>query len=176
MERINSRVLVLNQNFDPLDLCSARRALVLMWQGKAEMMANGSGNIRTIRFSIALPSVIRLLRFIKKPRFQKRLTRTEVFNRDHFRCQYCGRESRELTLDHIVPRFRGGKHTWENVVSACIPCNRKKAGGTPQETGMRLLSVPRAPHSSGFMIPYYYVRGHKEWEEFLPQSAWGGFS
>lgn len=167
---------MLNQNYEPLDLCSARRALVLLWQGKAEMMANGSGNIRTVRFSIVLPSVIRLLMFIKKPRIMKRLTRMEVFNRDRFKCQYCGRESRELTLDHVIPRFRGGKHSWENVVSACIPCNRRKAGRTPQEAGMHLLSVPKAPPGNRFMVPYYYMRGHKEWEEFLPQSVWAGVS
>ncbi len=174
MDRINSRVLVLNQNFEPLDLCSARRALVLLWQGKAEMMANGSGNIRTARFSISLPSVIRLLRYIRKPRIQKRLTRMEIFSRDHFRCQYCGKESGELTLDHVMPRYRGGKQSWENMVSACIPCNRKKAGRTPLEAGMHLLSIPKAPPSNGFMIPYYYMSGHQEWQQFLPQSAWGG--
>jgi len=114
---INLPVLVLNQNYEPLNVCRARRAVVLVYGGKAEMLEDGSGFIHSARHSFPLPSVIRLSYIIKRPRPKRKLTRLEVFNRDQYTCQYCGRESRQLTLDHVIPRHRGGQHTWENVVS-----------------------------------------------------------
>ncbi|HCP60835.1 MAG TPA: HNH endonuclease, partial [Dehalococcoidia bacterium] len=134
---VNRSVLVLNQNYEPLDVCRVRRAVVLLYQGKAEMLENGLGFIHSANYSFPLPSVIKLAYFIKRPRPQKKLTRFEIFRRDHYTCQYCGRETRQLTLDHVTPRYRGGQHSWENVVSACVACNRRKAGRTPLEAGMR---------------------------------------
>jgi 5-methylcytosine-specific restriction endonuclease McrA len=117
-----------------------------------------------------LPSVIRLARFIKRPRRERRLTRFEIFNRDHYTCQYCGQKTRQLTLDHVIPRYRGGQHTWENVVSACVACNRRKAGRTPKEADMRLIRPPSPPSgSSFFVIPYQYSQNHDEWQKYLLQ-------
>jgi len=166
---INLPVLVLNQSYEPLTICRARRAVVLLYQGKAEMLENGVGFIHTVSETLPLPSVIRLANMIRRPYRERKLTRFEVFNRDHYTCQYCGRETRQLTLDHIIPRFRSGQHTWENVVSACVPCNRRKAGRTPQEARMNLIHPPSQPKGRVFYIPYQYHQTKNEWQKYLPQ-------
>ncbi len=167
---INLPVLVLNQSYEPLTICRARRAVVLIYRGKAEMLENGVGFIHSITETFPLPSVIRLAYFVKRPYRERKLTRFEVFNRDRYTCQYCSKETRQLTLDHIIPRHRGGQHTWENVVSACVPCNRRKAGRTPQEARMRLIRSPGYPRNSPFFsIPYQYRQTKQEWQKYLPQ-------
>ncbi|MFH1169123.1 MAG: HNH endonuclease [Chloroflexota bacterium] len=170
MGTLNLPVLVLNQNYEPLTVCRARRAVVLVFQGKAEMLEDGMGFVHSASKSFALPSVIRLDYLIKRPRRPKRLTRYEIFNRDRYMCQYCGKQSRQLTLDHVIPRFRGGQQTWENIVSACVPCNRHKAGRTPEEAGMKLIHRPAPPpHSPIYNIPYQYLQAQDGWRKYLPQ-------
>ncbi len=168
---INLPVLVLNQSYEPLNICRVRRAVVLLYQNKAEMLENGSGFIHSANFEFPVPSVIRLASMIKRPRRSgRKLTRFEVFKRDQYTCQYCGRETRQLTLDHVIPRYRGGQHTWENVVSACVPCNRRKAGRTPQECGIRLIRQPSQPRDNGlFYIPTHYPHTRDEWQKYLLQ-------
>ena len=167
---INIPVLVLNQNYEPLTICRARRAVVLLYRGKAEMLENGVGFIHSVSNSFPLPSVIRLAGMVKRPYRERKLTRFEVFNRDRYTCQYCSKQSRQLTLDHVIPRYRGGQHTWENVVSACVPCNRHKAGRTPKEAHMRLNHPPAYPSGSSFYnIPYHYLQTRNEWRKYLPQ-------
>ena len=165
---IDSPVLVLNQSYEPLNLCRTRRAIVLMFRGKAEVLENSRGEIRSAHRAFQIPSVIRLVYMVKRPRHQKKLSRLEVFNRDQYTCQYCGRQTKELTLDHVIPRRWGGQHAWDNVVSACIPCNRRKGGRTPEEAGMRLLRQPRSPRNDGFYIPYHLLNNHGEWQKYLP--------
>ena len=164
---VNIPVLVLNQNYLPMNICTARRAIALMLQGKAELVENGTGEVHTVSVSFALPSVIRLLHLIRLPRLQRKLTLFEVFNRDRFTCQYCGLETRELTLDHVVPRSRGGQHRWENLVSACIPCNHSKGEKTPAQARMKLVRKPLIPPPF-FLVPYYYLRNQPVWLKFLP--------
>lgn len=164
---VESPVLVLNQSYEPLNLCRTRRAVVLVICGKAEVLENSRGELRSVRQVFQIPSVIRLVYMIKRPRHQRKLTRLEVFSRDQYACQYCGRQTKELTLDHVIPRRRGGNHTWENIVSACKPCNRRKGGYTPEEVGMKLLRQPRPPHNDGFYIPYHYLDNHSEWQKYL---------
>ena len=167
---VNCPVLVLNQNYEPLNICRARRAIMLLYRGKAEMLENGSGFIHAVSYVFPLPSVIRLAYFIKRPRPERKLTRLEVFHRDQYTCQYCGKETRQLTLDHVIPKHQGGEHTWENMVSACIPCNRHKAGRTPEQAGMRLLNHPSRPRGNiPFYIPYHYLETQNEWQKYLPQ-------
>ena len=164
---INSPVLVLNQNYQPLNVCNVRRAVVLLGRGKAEIIINGRGHIRTISLLVQVPSVIRLVYMVKRPLVRRRLSRRAIFYRDGFKCQYCGSESKNLTLDHIMPRSRGGPHEWENVVSACIPCNHRKAGLTPREGNMRILKEPTAPRPN----PYYMFHHRnilEEWRQFMP--------
>lgn len=167
---VNNPVLVLNQNYEPLNICRARRAIVLIHRGKAEMLEDGTGFIHSATYIFPLPSVIRITYMIKRPRPERKLTRLEVFNRDRYTCQYCGKQTRQLTLDHVIPRYRGGEHTWENVVSACIPCNRRKAGRTPNEAGMGLIRHPSPPRGNDlFHIPYHYLQTKNEWQKYLPQ-------
>ncbi len=166
---ISLPVLVLNQSYEPLNICRVRRAVVLLYQNKAEMLENGSGFIHSANFEFQVPSVIRLASMIKRPhRPVRKLTRLEVFKRDQYTCQYCGKETRQITLDHVIPRYRGGEHTWENVVSACVSCNRRKAGTTPQEAGMRLVRQSSRPRDNGlFYIPARYPQIRSEWQKYL---------
>lgn len=166
---VNSPVLVLNQNYEPLNVCRVRRAMLLVLCGKAEVIENGRGSIHSINEIFEIPSVIRLVYFILRPRQQRKMTKIEIFSRDKFTCQYCGKNCKELTLDHVIPRRRGGQHVWENVVSACIPCNRKKAGHTPAEAKMPLLKQPQPPRNRGYYIPYHDLRLHNEWQKYIPQ-------
>lgn len=167
---INLPVLVLNQTYEPLNICRVRRALTLIDGGKAEMLENGSGFVHSASRLFPVPSVIKLAYIIKRPRPVKKLTRFEIFERDRYTCQYCGKQTRQLTIDHIIPRYRGGTHTWENMVSACVPCNRRKAGRTPAEAGMRLMQPAKPPRDNhNFHIPYRYHPVRVEWRKYLPQ-------
>ncbi len=167
----NLPVLVLNQNYEPLNICRAPRALILIYRGKAEMLENGVGFVHTTRDVFPLPSVIKLIYLIKRPRPEPKLNRLEIFDRDRYTCQYCGKETRELTIDHVIPRRQEGQHSWENLVSACIPCNRRKAGRTPEQASMELIRRPQKPRNSGF---YFIPRRHQgmraEWQKYLPQT------
>ncbi len=170
-EITNLPVLVLNQNYEPLNVCRVRRAVILIYHGKAEMLEDGSGYIHSTKRDFSVPSVIRLASQIKRPRPQRKLTRVEVFRRDGYTCQYCGKQSHQLTLDHVIPRYRGGQNTWHNVVSACVPCNLKKAGHTPAEAGMRLVREPAVPQGNGgFYLPYSYGEVRSQWLKYLPVS------
>ncbi|MBA7619609.1 hypothetical protein ES703_26948 [subsurface metagenome] len=143
---------------------------MLIYDGRAEMLEDGSGFIHSVNQVLPLPSVIRLAHLIKRPRPQPKLTRLEIFHRDRYTCQYCGKETRQLTLDHVIPRYQGGQHTWENVASACISCNRRKAGRTPEQAGMILLHHPIPPRGNiPFYIPYHYRQPKNQWQKYLPQ-------
>lgn len=166
---INLPVLVLNQSYEPLNICRVRRAVVLIQDGKAEMLENGVGTLRSASEAFEIPSVIRLANMVKRPRCERKMTRYEIFQRDNYTCQYCGKETHQLTLDHVMPKHRGGAHTWENVVSACVACNRRKAGRTPEEAGMKLIRRPTKPYGHVlFNIPFRY-RHKQEWQKYLLQ-------
>ena len=139
-----SRALVLNASFEPLSVVSARRAAVLLLADKADMVLASGQVLHSERLAIEVPSVLKLRQFVKVP-FRRRaaLNRRAVFARDGSQCQYCG--STAESIDHVVPRARGGTHTWENVVAACRPCNVRKRDRLLHETTMTLRSTPRAP-------------------------------
>lgn len=161
--------LVLNQSYEPLNVCRARRAMALIFSGKAEMLENGSGYIRTSNTVFPLPSVIRLSYLVRRPRPQPKLSRVEIFNRDHYTCQYCGKQSHTLTLDHVIPRNQAGRHTWENLISACAYCNRHKAGRTPEQAHMKLLTHPVRPSGNIYLnLPYHYLETQNHWQKYLP--------
>lgn len=163
-----SRVLVLNQNYQPLNICDVRRAISLLGRGKAEPLVEMDDRLlRSANFSFPEPSVIRLVYLVKRPYHHRRLSRREVFMRDRHRCQYCGKEARTLTLDHVIPRSRGGEHTWANVVTACSECNHRKAGRTPSEASMRLLRRPAAPKANPFAF-FIYREIRDSWRPFIP--------
>jgi 5-methylcytosine-specific restriction endonuclease McrA len=157
------RALVLNASHQPLAVVSARRAVVLVLKDKADVILSDGMIFHSERTSIEAPSVVRLRYFVKVPfRAQAPLTRRAVFARDEWTCQYCGAAAENL--DHVVPRSKGGLHTWENVVAACRRCNSRKENRAPQEAGLRLARRPFAP-ADGFRLSIGQLE--PEWEPFL---------
>lgn len=170
---VNSPVLVLNQNYEPLNVCRARRAIVLLWRGKAEVLEKNSAVISSPTLAIDVPSVVRLVYLIKRPRMQRKLSRREVFVRDNHTCQYCSKQTRDLTIDHVIPRHLGGEHMWENVVSACKACNQRKAGRSPRSAGMSLLRQPSPPRPGNYHIVFDGFHEHPEWRKYVPTDKYG---
>lgn len=160
-------VLVLNQNYEPLNVCQTQRAVVLLISGKAEIVVNSRGYIRTPSAQFPRPSVIRLAHQVRRERPRVKLSRRAIFRRDHFTCQYCGIQSNHLTIDHIIPRHRGGNHTWENVVSACPSCNRHKGGKTLEEVRMALRHPAAEPSASTYSLFGHYLTEYRDWEPFI---------
>jgi 5-methylcytosine-specific restriction endonuclease McrA len=167
MPIMKTPVLVLNANYAPLHVCDTRRALHLIIGGKARLVANGRGYIHTVRLSYPSPSVIQLQKMIHPPRPIPHLSKREIFRRDEYTCQYCGRQTVHLTIDHVVPRYRGGIHTWSNLVAACPPCNRKKGGRMLAEAHMRLRRAPKEPPRSALYLFGHYLTDYAEWRSFL---------
>lgn len=161
-------VLVLNHNYEPLNICGVRRGIVLVMLGKAEVLRYAEGEMLSAESSFAVPSVLRLHDIVRRPMPKLKLSRKAVLARDDYTCVYCGSKS-VLTIDHVFPRHRGGETTWENVVCSCLKCNNKKGSRTPQECGMRL---PRAPYKPRY-VPYIsfprFVSAIRrpEWREYL---------
>ena len=140
------QVLVLNASYEPLNVCSVRRAHVLVFKGKAEVLEDLPRPLRSASDTFQWPHVIRLVHYVRVPRAVKRkISRRALFARDGWRCQYCG-STGKLTLDHVVPRSRGGDSVWENVVTSCAPCNLKKGNRLPEECGMHPMHPPLEPH------------------------------
>lgn len=164
---VQRRALVLNQNYEPLNVCSVRRAFVLVFHGKAEVLENGDTPILGASEHYDTPSVIRLHHFVRRPHPRPHLSRREVFARDLERCQYCGRRGGDLTLDHVLPKHRGGPHVWENLVTACRACNHRKGGRTPQEARMDLLAEPRRPSMHPAVMFAPYLERYREWSPFV---------
>ena len=160
-------VLVLNANFEPINVCSMRRAIGLILTDKAAMVVNGRGHIHTINQLLPRPSVIRLEHMIHRPRPRVKLTRREVFRRDNYTCQYCGRRDVPLTVDHILPKRLGGKHIWTNVVAACPACNHRKGGRRLEEVHMSLLHTPLEPPASAVYLYGRHLVENGEWEQFI---------
>lgn len=163
---MNSRVLVLNQDFSPLMVCSVERAFVLVYLNKSELIRPANGHkLHSITMSFPMPSVIRLNRYVQAPYKGVTLTRQNIFKRDNFECQYCGTR-KELTLDHVTPSSKGGQHTWINLVTACKRCNAKKGHYSPEEANMPLRKRPLKPSYALFLKE---LSGHHgdEWDEYL---------
>ncbi len=161
-----SKVLVLNASYEPLNICSWRRAVVLILKGKAEGIEH---NGKLILPEFHLPTVIRLRAYVKIPYKEITLSRRNVLHRDRYTCQYCGVKRHDLTVDHILPRSRGGFDYWDNVVAACLKCNVKKGNHTPKEANMVLLAQPRRP----FSHVYFEISKHSAlnneycWQKYI---------
>lgn len=164
---MNEPVLVLNANFEPLNVCTTRRALGLVFTGKAEMLANGRGYVRTVQTRVPRPSVIRLEYMIHRPRPRVRLTKREIFRRDNHSCQYCGRKASRPTIDHVVPRHRGGEHSWSNLVTACSACNLRKGGRVLHEARMSLLHPPQEPRANALYLFAPHLGQNEDWFPYL---------
>jgi 5-methylcytosine-specific restriction endonuclease McrA len=139
------KVLILNQDYSPLTICSVQKAFILVYLSKAELVAGAGGYLlRSVTATYQMPSIIRLFKYVNLPYKGVVLSRQNIFKRDNGRCQYCF-TSEELTLDHVMPKSRGGKSTWDNLITACKKCNSKKGDFTPQEAGMPLAQSPYKP-------------------------------
>ncbi len=160
------KVLVLNASYEPLNITNWKRAVVLLLKGKAEQLEH---NGKYVYEKLPLPSVIRLRQYVKVPHKEIPLTRRNILERDRYTCQYCGYRGEHLTIDHVIPRSRGGGDTWENLVTACVRCNIKKGNRTPKEANMSLSRQPRKPHSSLHFEIIRHIQDnlHHEWRKYI---------
>ena len=163
---MNANVLVLNQDYQPLSICSVQRSMKLIFLEKAELLHDDpKRELRTIRESFQFPSVIRLRSYIRVPYNKVVLSRRNIMRRDNFTCMYCGSKN-DLTIDHVLPKSRGGKDVWENLTTACEKCNVKKGSRTPEEAGMPILKQPYRPIPITFFRDYNgYVQ--EPWKPYL---------
>jgi len=170
----SDRVLILNQTFEPLQVCSARRAVVLLFTGKAERVEDGRRLLRSPSVAFVIPLVIRLHRYIVRPaRPAIAFTKKNILKRDSYTCQYCGRNSGErMTIDHVIPKSLGGRTVWENVASACRMCNLRKGNKRLEDAGMRLERVPSKPLSM-FYLGFLARTPQRPpaWNKYLPRAA-----
>src|SRR5215213_9674906 len=146
------RVLVLNATYEPINVCTVRRAAILLLKDKAELVEHARLELRSENTSMPRPVVIRLVTFVKVPRdtHRRKITRRAVFARDGWTCQYCGARA-NLTVDHVIPRSKGGLSTWENIVASCAPCNRRKGDLLPNQVDMHPKKHPRSPNPHVFI-------------------------
>jgi len=163
---MNNRVLVLNQDFSPLMVCSVERAFILVFLNKSELIKPANGHkLHTVTASFPMPSVIRLNRYVNAPYKGVNLTRQNIFKRDNFECQYCGTK-RDLTIDHVIPRAKGGADTWTNLVTACKKCNAKKGNHTLEGSSLTLRRRPYKPSYAIFLKDHMNGQA-SEWDPFL---------
>ncbi|MBI4242659.1 MAG: HNH endonuclease [Planctomycetes bacterium] len=184
-------VLVLNKFYLPINMISVKRAFVILYKDTGEILdevdsqirpfsfnewidfsADRNGDrdyVRTIRHRIAIPRIIRLTRCFSMPKYEVKLTKKNVLLRDGYKCQYCnkGYQLNKLTIDHIIPKSKGGKSVWTNIVTACMNCNLKKGGRLPWEVGMKLLRSPSAPHTNPLLSQKLRNGNYKVWGYFL---------
>jgi 5-methylcytosine-specific restriction endonuclease McrA len=169
-DRLHRPVLVLNASYEPINVCAARRALVLILKGVASAEEHAASAVHSSRACIQLPSVIRLLEYRRIPHQTRALSRKNILMRDRYTCQYCHKvlPSVELTLDHVMPRSRAGETAWENLVACCHPCNNRKGSRTPEEAGMRLARQPRpfSLHTSRHLMRLL-AKSDDQWRKYL---------
>jgi len=164
---LSRHVLILNQNYEPLSVCTVKRAVVMIFLDRAEMIETLDGyKLHSVSMSISVPSVVRLATYIKVPDKRIMLSRKNIIKRDGGRCQYCGRKSDHMTVDHVIPKIQGGKDTWENLVAACKSCNNRKGQRMPEQAGLKLLSKPRRPNHITFIQKFIGVKDRR-WRQYL---------
>ena len=192
---LSNNVLVLNRLWQAVNICSVKRAFMLLYQGHAQVVEADSGSFQTMTFSqwhsfsrgyegtdvvstvsfkIRVPKVILLLFFDRMPKKEVKFTRHNIFERDHNTCQYCGQkfDRKDLNLDHVIPRDRGGETSWENIVCSCVPCNSQKGNRTPAEAGMKLLHRPKRPKWRPFIHLTWGGPHHDSWKHFVDVAYW----
>ena len=193
---LDQHVLVLNRLWQAVNICSVRRALTLLFEGRAQVVLNsGDGafqtfnfsqwhdfsqqqphpeSVSTISFRIRIPRVILLVLFDRLPKKEVKFTRHNIFERDRNTCQYCGHifDRKDLNLDHVIPRDRGGPTTWENIVCSCIDCNTHKANRTPAEAGLHLIRKPKRPKWRPFVQINVGLHHHDSWKHFIDLAYW----
>ncbi len=193
---LDRQVLVLNRLWQAVNVCTVRRAFALLFQGHAQVVSADSNNnffthdflgwmdlslrepedemMHTISFKVRVPRVIVLLLFDRLPKKEVKFTRHNIFARDKDTCQYCGKvfDRRDLNLDHVLPRDKGGQTSWENVVCSCIPCNTRKGNRLPHEAGMHLIRKPKRPKWQPFVAVTFSAPHHESWKHFIDLAYW----
>jgi len=167
---MTGRVLVLNSTYEPINVCTTRRAIVLVLKGIARAEERSERFFHSSRTAIPVPSVIRLIEYVHIPFERKSLSRKNILLRDHNTCQYCARiyAPSELTLDHVIPKSRGGHSNWDNLVACCKRCNNRKGNALPDEAGMRLIKRPQAfSLHVNRQIMRYLGRSDAAWRKYL---------
>ena len=147
------RVLVLNASYEPINVCTVRRAAVLVLKSRAEILEHADWALHAESLTMPRPLVIRLTAYVRIPRdaHRRKITRRAVFARDRWTCQYCGEQRTSLTVDHVIPRSKGGTSGWDNIVACCAPCNRRKGDRLPTQVGMNPRRIPKVPNSTVFI-------------------------
>ena len=164
---LSSPVLVLNQNYEPLSVCTVKRAFILVFLDKAEVIESQNGRVvHSVSQTWAVPSIVRLGLYVSRPPKKILLSRKNIIKRDGHRCQYCGQSRTAMTVDHVIPKNRGGVEVWENLVCACVRCNNKKGDRTPDEAKMPLRRLPRRPNHITF-IQRFIGLGDQRWKRYL---------
>lgn len=164
------QVLLLNITYEPLKIINWKKALNLFFLGKVEVIEEYDKEIHAVSFVLKLPSVVRLLKMVRKPNNLVKFSRQNIYARDRYQCQYCGvkYQPEELTYDHVMPKSRSGRTEWENIVTCCVDCNRKKGGRTPPEAGMKLIRKPTRPTwIPALKITIGFQRVPKTWRDYL---------
>lgn len=169
-----TRTLLLSQGYEPIKVISWQRAITLLSLGKVEVVEEYTDEIRTITVVFKIPAVVRLLRAFRRHAKPVKFSRVNIYARDGYRCQYCGVRCGigELTYDHVVPRAKGGKTTWENIVCSCIKCNSRKANRLPHEAHMRLIRKPVRPKWRPVISLVLGNHNHEKWKDFLDVAYW----
>ena len=192
---LEANVLVLNNLWQAVNICSAKRAFCLLYQGHARVVTEDGGtfntfsfddwkdfsfdardveSVRTVSFKVRVPRIILLLVYDHLPQREVKFTRRNIYERDGNRCQYCGKkfDTKELNLDHVVPLARGGKTTWENVVCSCMACNTRKGGRLLSKAGMKLICKPRKPRWQAFVLIKFSSNIDESWRHFIDVAYW----
>ncbi len=160
-------MLVLNQNYEAMSICNVQRAVIMLYLGRAELVASKDSKcISSVSRKMPYPTIVRLLMYIRVPYKKIVLSRKNILRRDMYKCQYCGRTETSLTIDHIVPKSKGGDDSWENLVAACVKCNNKKGDRTPEDAKMVLHKKPTKPSHITFM-KHFVGKIDDEWKPYL---------
>ncbi len=164
---MNAKVLILNQSYEPMSVINVKKAIVLLYLGKAELIEAHEGRaVRSVSTTMPFPSIVKLSMFVKVPFKRIILSRKNILRRDGHRCMYCGRGDLTLTIDHVMPISRGGEDSWENLVCACVKCNNRKGDRTPDEAHLLLLRRPMRPNHVTF-ISHFVGRMDERWKPYL---------
>ena len=160
-------MLILNQNYEPMSICNVKKAIILLWLGKAELIeAHETKRVRSVSTSMPFPSIVRLGVYIQIPYKKIILSRKNILRRDGHRCQYCGRTDAGLTVDHVIPKAKKGEDSWENLVTACVDCNNRKGDRSPEESHMKLMRKPMKPNHVAF-IRHFIGTVDERWKPYL---------
>ncbi len=162
----NVKVLLLNQNYEPVTVVSAQKAIILTFLEKVEIVERHDRWVHSQHTALPLPSIVRLLRYIRIPNQHVELSRRNILKRDNFRCQYCGTTKGPFTVDHIIPKVKGGGESWENLVCACVRCNNRKGDRTPEQANLKLVKSPRRP-SHLFFIQHHMGVSDDCWKPYI---------